>query len=164
MRINEIDRMYSPKTRFETEPCNVCSGNDTQCPKCHGNKVTLSKRGKAAQRYYFAGFKRLARDLKVDDIIWIKLAGGFAWYFVTEIVPSSNSTGNSEQPTSLDLTLEYRGRLYNHTVAPNTMMIAADGQAELYRRLADALVYQGILSKSGKPLIPPDRLKINLDS
>lgn len=163
-------------TIFETKLCtrchgtgeySYCAGYGTRCFKCHGAKVTLTKRGAAARRYWESLCSVPAKELKPGDTIEVTSVthGGQVFSYIAtvtglEIVPCNASSGtviNGQTVTkvytemlSVNCTHAKYGNssicLYNYDT-PYRIHNHANRQANA----AKALEYQKTLTKLGTP-------------
>ena len=77
--------MENAKTTFESEVCSRCGGSGhysycqmygTTCFRCAGRRITLTKRGAAAQAYFTALCSKPASEVKVGEVV--KVCGKFS--------------------------------------------------------------------------------------
>ena len=91
-------------TLFESETCSRCGGSGhysycsmygTVCFKCHGKKVTLTKRGAAAQALYTKLASKPNTNLVAGDQIWFVdgVFGKSRWITVKSITPDQHNAG-----------------------------------------------------------------------
>ena len=134
------------KSNWEYETCTRCRGTGhysshilygTRCFKCGCAKTTITRRGRAAEKYYFELVEKDATKVKVGDRIYRWKRG---WWKIENIeYQSDNIIFNCEE--------EYT------VVAKNTETIrSASCQEELDEKVAKAQEYQAVLGKHGKVL------------
>lgn len=156
----------TPVLKFERETCGRCGGSGSYsycqrygstCFGCAGSGVRLTKRGAAASQWLIARLQVRAEDAKVgqrllDSVVTVNGVGN-VWRTVESVeVGEEHVVGWSGTG---DARVEHKGR---------TVLIRWRGKAEAtgytgisFRRrptaeeLAEAIAYQGTLTKLGKP-------------
>jgi hypothetical protein len=155
------------KLLFENEMCSRCGGSGqysycqsygTRCFKCHGDTVTLTKRGMAAQRWFNAKKMKPAREAKVGDKIVFDGIPGFSKSRVVEInfVGYRENDGNKykgkdgEWHSFLEVSgLDAKGeRCANHCFEDSDIKMHVSGEALVALR-AEAKAYEATLTKAG---------------
>lgn len=139
---------------FETEPCGRCGGSGhysynqidgTVCFGCSGNKVRLTKRGKAAQDWLTKQTTVPFDQLKVGDRVYEEnfFKGYRAWHRIDAIEGET-------------LTLSFQRKGYSE---PDVMHVqggrpyrvrSADQWVRRWQQMV-GLAYQATLTKDGKP-------------
>jgi hypothetical protein len=141
-------------TIFESETCTRCGGSGEysscerygkRCFRCAGRKVTLTKRGEAARRYYQGLITRRAANLAVGDKVMIDSMTGSAW---EQIVKVETDSAGLMEITSRDV----RGLdcLQLGVPADRPYMVAPPAE-DRARYLAMALTFQASLTRAGQP-------------
>lgn len=154
---------------FETETCSRCGGSGKYsfcemyrdvCFKCHGKKVTLTKRGKAAQQFYIDLCTVSITEVKVGDVIQVNgmTHGCRSFSYRAQIVEiefkkdagSSLKDGVMVPYDGILLVTEHPkyGRSSIQASTGHTLRVYRQGDDE---RLKQALAYQETLTKQGKP-------------
>jgi len=137
------------KLLFENVTCTRCGGTGhysycqmygTVCFKCHGDGVTLTAKGRAAQNWFTTKRKIKAGDLKVGDRYFFEGIGSTVKVTVTGFAPNLNGGTTVEgvndkgERYGMDATLEVRKVMMN----------------EALRLLKlEALAFQATLTKAG---------------
>ena len=154
---------------FENETCTRCGGSGKYsfcerfrdvCFKCHGAKVTLTKRGAAAQAYFTALQTVALSNLKVGQIIECsKISNGNGLYYYKAPVVSVELSDSVSYVSSFtngiqNATVEYIHVKTEHAkYGMGGMLIPKNGTVRVWpnspENIAMALAYQGTLTKSG---------------
>lgn len=159
---------------FETETCSRCQGSGKYsfceryrdvCFKCHGNKVTLTKRGLAASNYLKKLCTKLASELKIGDrIASDRMTDGGTLYTcidtVTEIKPASPAqSGTTENGVTVWKTYEMIAITSNNPKYGDYGLVCGlDHSFRVYgadnaEKIQQAIAYQNTLTKQGKPRV-----------
>jgi hypothetical protein len=151
--------MRTTKLGFEIETCTRCGGSGhysfcemygTKCFKCHSAGVVMTKRGAAANAYYWSLFTVRVDSLKVGD------------YILDRGMTTKKRKVLGIKPVSYDmchiladgtrvpiLKLELSG--ITHYTSTDAEVTKCDTPDECSRKLTLALEYQATLTKMGKP-------------
>lgn len=145
--------MTDAKPLFEHEPCTRCCGtghysyntiSGTKCFKCHGQKYSLTKRGRAAQDFLEELRKRPAAEVKVGDLVWFDMHYFKCCTQVTEITQQGEHIGiYGKRPKN--------GERVGMVVFPNSPVRMGETAEQKEANRAAALAYQATLTKAGKP-------------
>lgn len=157
------------KTAFETETCTRCHGSGhysrcadygTTCFRCAGAKVTLTKRGAAAQAFFSQSCQVPLSDLKLGDRIKVdgitERMQRYSWIgTVIELKRSEYestyiSGSNAERYHALIVTT-HNEKYGRGSLQANDAMLVRIYRADDSQRLAAALEYQATLTKAGTP-------------
>lgn len=151
---------------FENAPCSRCGGSGRfswcqaygyTCFKCHGDGVTLTKRGRAAQDYLTGLRSRTAGIIEVGDVIQVEdfhLAGSRTYFAsVTAIEPATCYKDDETNAMHVSITArnEKLGNGATRVVDRGTRIRVGFSKAEKTRQREEALEYQAALTKAGKP-------------
>lgn len=159
------------KLLFESETCSRCGGSGnysycqsygTRCFKCHGDCVTLTKRGYAAQKWFNARRMKPASEVKVGERIVVEGTPGFSRTEVVIVESAEMETKSSGKSLMPDGTwkdhpphLVIRGKGAKsgephgmHTYPESEVRMHVWGEALAALR-AEALAYQATLTKAG---------------
>lgn len=153
------------KYLFETETCSRCGGSGKYsfcemyrdvCFKCRGQKVTYTKRGKAAQQFYIDLCTVSITEVKVGDIIQCCPLHRGSYRAQVVAVEFKKDAGSSLKDgvmvpyDNILLVTEHPkyGRYSLQASTSHTLRVYRQGDDE---RLKQALAYQESLTKQGKP-------------
>jgi hypothetical protein len=159
--------MFS-KLGFELMTCSRCGGSGqfsycedygSKCFKCHGKKVCLTAKGKAAAEFYAESLKVPVETLKVGDLVQMDDFFKQVIYFapITKI-ETKLQTGSSLKdgvmvPYSHEMlmitTTHAKYGDYGMGVWPGTMVRKGWGAEFKAEKLAAAMAYQASLTKAG---------------
>jgi len=133
------------KSNWETETCTRCGGTGKysshilygrRCFKCGGAKITLTRRGKAAHKYYHESLRTDPSKVRVGDYLFADMKNG--WFKVKEI------------------TIEFDRFEFKceggYNLGSKYPVKSTTGQEELNEKVAKAQEYQSKLGKHGKVL------------
>lgn len=142
------------KALFESKTCSRCGGSGqysycqmhgTRCFKCHGNGVTLTKRGATAQRFYTDSLMVRAEEIQIgDEILADNFFGNGGWGRVDRIALYESTRGYTGHIT-IDTDKE------SYTTSPDTLVRKRHKNSEIARLQALALEFQATLTKTGRP-------------
>ena len=146
--------------KFERQHCTRCGGSGRysfnlmdgdKCYGCNGQRITLTKRGAAAQKWLKEMRQVQVKDLKVGDRI---RSGGlkFTIQKITQQEHCSRSLVDGvwvENPPVLHL----HGKTTGLVIGPEAKVeLQPTTQEQLEYQLGQALAYEATLGKNGKPL------------
>lgn len=146
------------KTIFESETCSRCGGTGeysycqrygTRCFRCSGHKVTLTKRGAAAQARYLDLCRKPARAVKVGD--WIETTTVNAYECGTEMAKVIAIEPNGDRFVSITTRNKRGQEMTTNAVDLESPRLVSPTREERADRIKAALQYQETLTQAGKP-------------
>lgn len=145
------------KPLFEHDVCGRCCGtghysynamHGTRCYGCGGAGYKLTKRGAAAQKFLDDLRMRPAGSVKVGDTVHMDFHF-FAGFYVIEAIEPSTLIG--ADGFDLVATRKKTGEKLRWTCRPDRHVRMGFTEAEKVEQRAQALAYQGTLTKAGVP-------------
>jgi hypothetical protein len=155
--------MSKIKPLFEHVTCSRCDGSGTfswnamhgsRCYGCNGSGYQLTARGRAAQLYLNGLRKIPAEEFKVGDMIWCEGFQCGVWATVTEVTLLTGAEmGRISEPDAacVRIVADRKGKSMGYNTFVGSLHRKGFTGAEKDAQRADALAYQAILTKAGKP-------------
>lgn len=152
------------KFLFETETCSRCGGSGKYsycemygdvCFKCHGQKVTLTKRGRAAQEFYIDLCTVSITDVKVGDVIQVNTMSHTYRSSVVEIEFKKDAGASLKDgvwvPYDGVLVVTEHPKYGRWSLQASTQHTLRVYRKDDEERRKQALEYQASLTKQGTP-------------
>ena len=155
--------MSAFETAFETTTCSRCCGSGkysfnlihgSRCYGCGGSGKVLTKRGKAAQKWFRDAISRPAREVPVGWLVWwpdVSAMGKSKWVTVADSSePHQIGTSGNGEPLMVVDFITMSGSKCG--VSPDTLVRAVESIAQRDAVLQQAIAYQETLNpNTGKP-------------
>lgn len=154
------------KLLFDHETCTRCCGTGsfsycqsygTTCFKCHGNGVTLTKKGAAANAWFHAKKKKVAAEVKVGEWMVVEGCPGFSKNEVVKVTFAGfKETGNKYMGKDGEWKdyfivegVNAKGETHGVHTFENAEVTMAFGKAETLALKLEAKAFEATLTKAG---------------